>query len=70
MPEIHKGRWAKFLKICRPKKGLMSVKITKGYTLVQLSLASLVDRTVYQRRSLEVSVHPLELQKAEESSDG
>ena len=48
----------------------MPVKITIGYTLVQLSLASLVDRTVYQRRSLEVSVHPLELQKAEESYDG
>ena len=53
-----------------PQKGLMSVKITIGYTLVQLSLASLVDRTVYQRRSFEVSLHPLELQKAEESSDG
>ena len=48
----------------------MPVKIAIGYTLVQLSLASLVDRTVYQRRSLEVSVHSLELQKAEESTDG
>ena len=49
----------------------MSVKITIGYTLVQLSLARLIDRTILPSDAhLRLQRNHLNLQKEEEGSDG